>query len=319
MNRVAQQWQTITAASIDNGRIEQLSDNDLSLAGNTPTALKSPAADMAVVEVRGEDARDFLHAQFTADLLAMQSGQACLTGWCTPKGRVLFPLRVICDDARWWLILNRADAEAFCKRLGMFVLRAAVEIINHSDTLAVIETWHSQTPTQGIVAAGHIKPRQWLLVNNNELDAVWSGIPAAAVGQATADLLNIRHGEAFPCPQHKEVFLPQELNFDHLNGLSFEKGCYPGQEIIARVKFRGRVKARMQRFSGAHQQIPAPGAVVIDAENNKVGECVRAAQSAEHQFEMLAVIKTSAVAPLHLDSPAVQLEQLELPYVLDDS
>lgn len=233
--------------------------------------------DLVALHVTGEDARDFLHGQFCGDLRALEPGTALLTAWLSPKGRVLNLLQVLRADDGFWLLLPAAQAAAFTKRLRMFVLRARVKV--EDGTAEAAEA----------LAAG-------------------LGLPVRSADDAALHL--IRGGLPALDATQNDAFLPQELNLDLTAGVSFNKGCYPGQEIVARVKFRGTVKRRVQRFALDVDTPPGPGTRLVGDDGAPHGTVLVAART-ESGVEMLAVADLDAGA-LSLDG--VALRALPLPY-----
>ena len=288
----------------------------------TTEATKAPCPDLASIEIRGPDALDFLHGQFSGDIRALTTGASVLTAWCSAKGRVLFLVRVLRSADALHVLLPRAAAAAFVKRLRLYVLRAAVEIVDCSDSRGVLVINSPHALALPAVAAplclgSSADQRQhWLLGDFDPLAAAWQAMTTTAVGTAAAAVADIRRGLPALAPALTDEFLPQELNLDVLDGVSFNKGCYPGQEIVARVKFRGAVKRRLQRFRGTGDAAPAAGERVLSGTGNPVGTVLVSAPTASATFELLAVVDIDAqsTTPLLLATGALALTPAELPY-----
>jgi len=279
---------------------------------------KSTRSALAVIEVTGEDAIDFLHGQVSADIRALSADQTLLTAWCSPKGRVLFMPRLLrTGNGTLIALLPQDQSAAFIKRLRMFVLRAKVTIEDRSSSHGVLVLDGAAEPAgaAGLVL-GIDGDRRWLVGPREVLASVWDALGVPAQGDNAARLTDIARGEAMLPAALTDAFLPQELNLDVLAGVSFNKGCYPGQEIVARVKFRGTVKRRVQRVRLAAHHVPAPGARLLGSDDAHHGTVlVSAALSAGHS-EALAVIDIDA-GPLHLaDESGSSLDTLTLPYAL---
>ncbi|MGE0483421.1 MAG: folate-binding protein YgfZ [Gammaproteobacteria bacterium] len=259
-------------------------------------ALKSPL-DLAIVAVRGADARAFLHAQFAADLRTLSSGDAVLTAWCSPKGRVLFAPTVLAVDDGFVLLVDPAQADDLVRRLRMYVLRSQVEVEDLGASWAGIRT----SGLAPAAATGLVVAREgelcWYLGPQQAITDCWPTLPAAAVGPATARLDAIRRGRPRLGPATADQFLPQELDLDRGRGVSFDKGCYPGQEIVARVRYRGSVKRRLARLASA--QALAPGDRLVDADGDAPRATVVDAVALAGTWEALAVLDVDAtlVAP----------------------
>ena len=280
---------------------------------------KSTRPALAVIRIVGDDASDFLHGQFSADMRAFQAGQTLLTAWCSPKGRVLFLPRLLRDTGgAYFALLPSNQSAAFIKRLRMFVLRAKVVIedCSVSHGVLVLDGVDAPPPVADVVPAVDGE-RRWLVGPRDKLTQLWDLLLVPAQGEAAALLTDIARGEALLDAALSEQFLPQELNLDALAGVSFNKGCYPGQEIIARVKFRGAVKRRVQRVVIATSRVPTAGARLLGADDAPHGTVLIAALRADGACEALTVIDVDS-GPLHLaDAPGAFVEVLPLPYTLD--
>jgi hypothetical protein len=205
-----------------------------------------------LLSVTGADAREFLHAQLTVDIRSLPPERAALAGWCSAKGRLLATFLVIPSPQGYMLQLARDLAPAVAKRLAMFVLRAKVKIADESDAWAQFGIWDAnevpsvvtwEGPTATIPAGGRRALRL-------EPVAPPSPIECAADEEAWS-LQEIRAGRPLITAATQDKFVPQMVNLETLGGVDFRKGCYPGQEIVARAQHLGQVKRRMVR-------LPAP-------------------------------------------------------------
>jgi len=264
--------------------------------------------DNALVAVSGDDAAAFLHGQFTNDVLALEPGQAQWNGWCSPKGRLLATFVLARGQEGYFLMLPMALREAFQKRLQMFVLRSRVKIENFSATVPHHGVWGGSLP-EGAFALG----ADYGVV----LDAT---APAARGGDFAAwSLVLVRAGVLVVVPETQDQFVPQMANFELVGGVNFKKGCYPGQEIVARTQYRGGLKRRMVRVSSP--VACAPGASVYSSAfgEQSAGMVANAAPSPEGGFEALVVAQLEAIAldDLRLASPqGTPLSILPLPYAI---
>ena len=210
----------------------------------------------------GADAFDFLQAQLSNDLRLLDKEPVLLSAWCNPKGRVICLLRVSRSDAGYRLVLPTELTEAVLKRLTMFRFRSKVDLESAPATRADL----------GITGT----TEDWLLDN-------------------------LRAG----CPEvwrpQSEEFTPHMLNLDLLGAVSFDKGCYPGQEIVARTHYRGASKRRTHRFESANAI--TPGEKVSDGER-EVGEVLNAIGT-----DLLAVIPSEkADGPLTVNGAQERVE-----------
>jgi tRNA-modifying protein YgfZ len=211
-----------------------------------------------VLSVTGAEARDFLHAQLTIDIENLPPERAALAGWCSAKGRLLATFLVIPAPQGYLLQLARDLAPTVAKRLSMFVLRAKVKIADESEAWAQFGVWDVDVPTTTV---------KW------EAGAVTVPVtqsrflrlePAASASLATGDeeqwyLQEIQAGHPLITAATQDQFVPQMVNLEALGGVDFRKGCYPGQEIVARAQYRGQVKRRMVRLSAPAGSRLQPG------------------------------------------------------------
>ena len=300
-----------------------------------------PLPELGVIAVGGADAVAFLQAQLTNDVAHLGAGQMQLNGYCTAKGRLLATFHQWRHGDEVMLRLPREILPAVMKRLSMFVLRAKVRITDASDA------W----TTTGLLGATDLARRAGV-----ELPATpWTGI---AVGDARVDRVPDAAGaDRFlltaparsPLPAWcadlprlpssawwrseveaavptvfaatQERFVPQMINLEVLGGVSFKKGCYPGQEVVARSQYLGKLKRRMQRAHVDHADVAIAGDVYHSGEQQPVGTIVMAAASPRGGTDLLfeAPIDRVQSGSLHLASPTGPALALRgLPYELFD-
>ena len=215
-----------------------------------------------VLSVTGADARNFLHAQLTNDIQGLAPDRAALAGWCSAQGRLLATFLVIPSPQGFLLQVARDLAPAVAKRLSMFVLRSKVKIADESAAWTQDGLWDAdfQQPDvawkDGIVTV-RVGERRYIQMGSSEE-------PNAA--EEDWILREIRAGRPFISSATQDKFVPQMVNLEKLGGVDFQKGCYPGQEIVARAQYRGQVKRRMVQMQGAAR--PGEefnGGTVVDA------------------------------------------------------
>lgn len=268
---------------------------------------------LAVLHLTGGDARHFLQGQLTADLDSLNSQSVMLAACNSAQGRVQAVVWLIDRTDGIALITDRAIAERTATRLKRYVLRARVNIdvdsfgvgLAPSEVSADASTHHREQELSfvrlpGLTRSVVVAPTSFLSTED-------------ATATPSFDLDYLRAGLPRIHPETHEQFVAQMLNLDVLGGISFTKGCYTGQEIIARTHYRGAIKRRMFRFAvdGAR---PVPGARVLDGEQH-AGDVVDSVEIGG-RAELLAVVTLqSKDAPLRLESGAA-LQPLELPYVV---
>lgn len=282
------------------------------------------------MRVRGRDAAAFLQAQLTQDILALDSGHAGLAAWLDPKGRVLVTLEVVPDRDSWLLLVPADAAASVLARLERYVLRAdvALGLDDTTKVYALIGDAAEWLDEHGIELGD--APRSlrrhgdvvWIREASRLVRAVapQKALEAAFVRleSASADEIALAEiGLGWPSigAALAERYVPHMLNLERLGAVAFDKGCYPGQEVVARVHNRGAVKRRAARFR-VGGPAPAVGEALADAEGAEAGEVVRAAQSGG-TAELLAVVRLEALAgPLFVAGADGQreLERLALPF-----
>lgn len=259
---------------------------------------------LTLIEASGADAPEFLHGQFTNDVLGLEDGKATLSAWCNPKGRVIATFLLCRSGNRYWLALPQALKAAFLRRLKLYVLRASVNIAVADEGLALAGTIGApagQSRAAGVFPV--VPPAAGL---NNDLAIVIAAPETLRESQTGLegneqawDAANVRQGIPWLEEQTRERFLPQELNLEALGALSYDKGCYPGQEIIARLRYRGEVKRLLRRATaaGALALAPRPGAALtLPGETKTIGAVISAAPGPEAS-ELLVVLERAFIKP----------------------
>ena len=196
-----------------------------------------------LLAVTGADARDFLHAQLTNDIANLPQNRAALAGWCTAKGRLLASFLVVPARDGFLLQLARDLAPAVTKRLSMYVLRSKVKIADESDAWAQYGIWDADLGEAGVVWEGDVAT---VRVAERRYLKIGKGLSQDCLqSEETWTLQEIRAGRPLISAATQDQFVPQMVNFESLGAIDFQKGCYPGQEIVARAQYRGAVKRRM--------------------------------------------------------------------------
>ena len=268
----------------------------------------------ALISISGDDAASFMQGQFTNDVEALPVGGAQWNGWCSPKGRLLATFLLLRRNDEYLMLLPAELAGPVAKRLAMFVLRSKVKIADVSNRYA----------RRGIVgqadgAPMHFSEKDGGLVVRLEADRSISLMPPdrAPAGNADADaweLASIRAGVPTITAATQEAFVPQMANFDLLGAVSFKKGCYTGQEIVARTQYRGILKRRMAlaHFDGNDRPLPGQSVYSSAFGAQAAGTIVNAAPAPEGGFDALVVAQIESLDRNDLrwkspDGPKVQV------------
>jgi len=209
-------------------------------------------ADWGVIRALGADAASFLHSQLTQDFALLDRDHARLAGFCTAKGRLLATLvGWRGGDEEILLALPAETLAATLKRLSMFVLRAKCKLSDASAEFAVYGLLGTPAAEAWTLARDGNAVQVALPGAGRALRVQPADAPAPAGSEITAELwaaAEAEAGVAWVRGATVEAFVPQMINFEVLGGVSFKKGCYPGQEIVARSQYRGTLKRRLQVF-----------------------------------------------------------------------
>ena len=291
----------------------------------------APLPHLGVIRVDGADAASFLQGQLTQDFVLLQDNQARLAAYLSPKGRMLASfIGLRRSSTELLLVCSRDLLPATLKRLSMFVLRAKVRLTDASADFqcwglagdALLSIAGSALPAWskaelGSASVVHLYPAESqpraLLVAPADAPAPTG--PALAAG--LWDWSEVRSGVATLTAPVVDAFVPQMLNYESIGGVNFKKGCYPGQEVVARSQFRGTLKRRTYL---AH----APSALAVGAEvfapedaEQPVGTVVQAAAAPGGGVDALVALPIAAASgALHVGGVALTL--LPLPYALLD-
>ncbi|MES1930046.1 aminomethyl transferase [Salinisphaera dokdonensis CL-ES53] len=281
------------------------------------------AAPLGAIAVTGTDAADFLRAQLTNDVMRLGPNRHFLAAWCDAKGRTQMVARVCEYEGAYLLIVPRELIPALIKRLRMFVLRAKVDVADMSDSLRIEGVTGGDLPVAnrcekqgihtllGLPAGSKDTPRALVLAPADSDDSL-AGAVSADSDEWERSEIDSGLPSIFGATQG--LFVPQMLNLHWLMAIDFDKGCYPGQEVIARLHYRGTLSRRMFRLEWQGRP-PAPGDDVLDEAGERQGTVVRCAPSASDNSSgtALAVLKVRA-ADNALATPDTRLSLLDLPY-----
>ena len=233
-----------------------------------------------IISVSGADARAFLHAQLTNDIEHLAPERAALAGWCSAKGRLLASFLVIPSPDGYLLQLSRDLAAPVARRLAMFVLRAMGKVADASDAWQQYGVWDADFQAPDVAwQDGNVRVR----VGERRFLHLSKSSETVNADEATWTLQEIRAGHPLITAATQDQFVPQMVNYEKLGAVDFQKGCYPGQEIVARAQYRGQVKRRM-----VHARAPA-GTTLAPGQEFNGGTVVDAAPG-DGATELLAVM-----------------------------
>ena len=245
---------------------------------------------LALIVIEGDDAAHFLQGQISADTVTLADGRWLRAVYCNPKGRILASLIICRDDKRFFAVLAQDIADGIAARLKMFVMRAKVKITRLN---AVFAATTEKVPPP--VGDGEISRDGESFVLSGESFRFWpdSTFFVSAIADNGDWLRNeILRGVPWIGKATQEIFIPQFVNFDLLHGINFKKGCYVGQEIIARLHYLGGVKKRGMIISG-DGEAPQAGGKLSTAAGLSFAEIVNSSAIGDSFISFAAVTKTA--------------------------
>lgn len=307
---------------------------------NTPLQGVVPLTHTGLIRAQGADAAKFLHGQLTNDFSLLGLSEARLAGFCNAKGRLQASFIGFKRSHTDIFLLCSADLlAATLKRLSMFVLRAQVKLVDASADFMVCGLAGTAVAEATQALAEH-QARVWGKADVDGMSiihlypadgvprALWvapAGTPAPAGEPLTPEQWawgEVRSGIATVTQPVFETFVPQMLNYESVGGVNFKKGCYPGQEVVARSQFRGTLKRRAYLAHAdvalkAGQELFAP-----DDADQPCGLVVQAAAAPEGGFDAIVSMQISAyeaggVRALAAGGPLLTLEAAPYPLLAD--
>jgi folate-binding protein YgfZ len=338
-------WKQFLAAQrarIENDVVTDFGDPQLELEAAAQATVMADLSQLGVLAFAGEDAATFLQNQLTNDVRGLHPDVAQLNGFCSPKGRLLGNFLMWRSGPDFCLQLSGDIKDAVLKRFNMFILRSKVKGRDASDETVRLVVAGPQSEN-AVSAATGVMPEEAMKVAHSDsclvvrlatdkfvlslapdvAQAVWNALKAHArpVGASAWDWLRLNHGIPMIVSATVDEFVPQMVNFDLINSVSFQKGCYPGQEIVARTHYLGRLKRRMYLAHLDGDQTPAPGDHLYtpDMGEQASGMVVNAAPAPDGGHDLLAVAQIESIKsgqPLHwksVDGPVLSIKPMPYP------
>lgn len=310
---------------------------DTSISTTTPSAHRVQLHQSRLLLIKGPDATKFLQGQVTCDLRELVAPTTRIGAQCNPKGRILLSFRALQLDAETIALrVPSSMMEKAKSSLGKYIVFSKAKLHEGDDYVlfglygegarSAAEAIFNSLPSENdgwIEKDGNIliqlaPDRFECWITSADPTGLAQQLANCSIGhQNEWDLLNIRAGIADIYPETFELFTPQEINYQLVNGISFRKGCYTGQEIVARLHYRGKLKRHMYRFAVNADQLPLPGAVLVNATTRKAcGHLVNAAFSSSNQIEVLASLLDEQLDQVRLETSAEIFSLLPLPYAI---
>ena len=339
-------WLDFLAANggiIKNGSVDEFTKNDSEIVVARDQTFICDLSHLDLLAVTGEDAESFLLGQLSNDLrLLDQEFSSQLTTYCNPKGRMLALFRAIKTPTGYLLQSDPGIGIGVLARLKMYVMRSRVQIETdnehvqigiHGIQAAEILQQHFDKAMPAQAGTGMLiddtiiirhpsgQPCFELITNEANMQVIWTALAQACtpIGRRGWDWTRIHNGMPSLAPQTVEAFIPQMLNLDILNAINFKKGCYPGQEIIARMKYLGKLKQRMYLGHLNLVTCPHPGDPVFADSfgEQSAGTVVSAETAPGGGIDLLVVAQISAATNDALwlkNTSKVMIELQQLPY-----
>lgn len=312
------------------------------LAAVRTGSILAPLSHLALLEFAGDDARTFLHGQVSCDVNGLPASRSVYGSYSTPQGRMLANFLLWAEDSALLMLLARSVQASVRKRLQMYVLRAKVKIADLGEARVLLGASGPAAPEAldrvlgAVPAALHEVARTpngtiirvpgdrfVVSVPTDRAVDAWRGLLASlrAVGSPAWEWSEIANGIPLVTAATQDQIVAQMANLELIGGVNFQKGCYPGQEVIARTQYRGKVKRRMFLAHVDADPAPSPGDALYseDLGDQASGLVVNAAAAPEGGFDVLAVVNAesargSTVRLRGLQGPALRFGTL--PYAL---
>lgn len=348
-----QKWQQFLHNSSDSQNVDIQNDKVISF-GEPASELQSAMSEtvmcdlshIGLLQLQGADTQTFLQGQVTNDIKQLNGSNAHYTAYCNPKGRMLALFLAFSQHDHVHLQLPRELTESIAKRLKMYVMRSKVSIedvstsiikfgINGHNAAELLQAIFAQVPQDdfelvslengALLKLPGTTPRFEIFTDLTNAITVWSALKVSAkpVGAACWEWLEIQAGIPDVTLKTQEEFVPQMLNLDALNAINYKKGCYTGQEIVARTHYLGKVKRRTQlahiAVSINAEVTPQTGDDIHDSNKQVIGKIVRCAPSANTGFDMLAESRLENLEQDGIFWNDIALTIKSLPYQLEST
>jgi folate-binding protein YgfZ len=304
-------------ATLENGAVSGFGDPAAELVAARAQTVVADLSHYGLIGFSGEEAQTFLHGQITNDLRGLRENAAVFAGYLSPKGRMLANFLVMKRREDVLVMLPEALRESIQKRLSMFILRSKVKVrdagaewvrlgVNGPDATALVAEVLGVAAPEGMMAMAHGEQAFTLRLGDGRFDlfitpdaapAAWEKLAAHArpVGATAWDWLMVQAGVPVVLPQTQDHFVPQMANMEILGGVSFNKGCYPGQEIVARSQYLGKVKRRLHLAHLDAEARPGDELFAPDPADQSAGLIANAAPAPGGGWDVLAVVLNPSV------------------------
>ncbi|MEN0035932.1 MAG: hypothetical protein AAGC78_02640 [Cellvibrio sp.] len=289
--------------------------------------------------VKGPDASKFLQGQVTCDLRELNNPVTRIGAQCNPKGRILLTFRALqIDPETIALRIPSTMMEKALSSFGKYIVFSKAKLHDGSDAYQLFGLFGEQAKQVAVNFFGDLPAANdgwvkkegsiliqleenrfecWIPTSESEAFEQSLTITTNPIDENAWQLLDIRAGVADIQPDTFELFTPQEVNYQLINGINFRKGCYTGQEIVARLHYRGKLKRHMYRFELNGNQLPPLGSALVNITTQQVcGHLVTAAHAPDNRIEILASLLDEQLDQVKLEASPENLKHLPLPYAI---
>lgn len=325
---------------IENGKVISFGNAATETEALTKQTTLYDLSHLGLLQLEGADTFDFLQKQVTNDINLLNGNNAQYTAHCSPKGRMLALFLAFTHHDHLHLQMPKELIESIAKRLRMYVMRSKVVITDVSDSIIriglngdnaveLLKTLFSEVPQRpyelvslesgALLRLPGASPRYEIFTSLEQAPTVWNALKqhATPVGAAGWEWLEIQAGIPDITLKTQEEFVPQMLNLDALNAINYKKGCYTGQEIVARTHYLGKVKRRTQLAHISGTTMPTLNDDVVDANKQAIGKIVRCAPALESGYDVLAECRLENLEQGAIYWNDIALTIKSLPYTLE--
>ena len=314
-------------AIIQDDSVVSFSNPTAELAATANGHIICDLSHLGLLQIEGGDAVTFLQGQVTNDVKMLDGNISHYTGYCSPKGRLLAVFLAFNHYNHLHLQFTRELVAPIMKRLKMYVMRSKVDITNTTTSIIkiglsgessafLLEALFVQVPKNeyelvtldngALIRLPGSKPRYEIFTSAEHATNIWGVLKqhCMPVGKSCWDSLEIEAGIPEVVTKTQEDFVPQMLNLDLMNAINFKKGCYTGQEIVARTHYLGKVKRRTLRGQVESAVLPEAGDDILNSNQEIVGKVVRSAPTSNDKADVLVEVRLDNIT---LDKPELSM------------
>jgi tRNA-modifying protein YgfZ len=273
-----------------------------------------PLTQFGIIAIAGSDATQFLQGQVTCDIKKINLNQSGIGAFCNPKGRVITTFFITQLNNTYFIILPLELLDKVKNKLKMYILRSDVQITDVTDIYCLsgllLEqskiipnlphvTWQSLSDTLTIFQIPSLEKKRFIVLaeakQTLELwDKLLSNNECSPQNTSQWQLLDINNGIPWIDNETSEEYIPQMLNLDKLGGISFNKGCYTGQEVVARTHYLGKAKREMYLAETNCLELPPANTSILTSTNQSIGKVLNA-NLTDGTCKILAILPTDAI------------------------